>query len=91
MPSGAKSSMGAASRRKPRQKSPIAWLYQANQGQVHGRSALAQAMAHYRAELMASLGGVDDLSAQELTWIEIAATGSSSSATIGESNGHSNE
>lgn len=42
-------------------------------GQIDGRSALGQAMAQYRADLLASLGGRDSLSTQELTLIEMCA------------------
>jgi hypothetical protein len=43
----------------------------ADAGQIDGRSALAQAMAQYRADLLSSLGGAENLSAQELTLLEL--------------------
>jgi len=39
--------------------------------QLDGRSALSQSIAKYRAELLASLGGSDSLSAQENTLVEM--------------------
>lgn len=47
--------------------------YKANTPQIDGRSALGQAMATYRADLLSSLGGADTLSAQELTLVEMCA------------------
>ena len=41
--------------------------------QIDGRSALAQAMASYQADLVSSLGGAENLSAQEMTVVEMAA------------------
>ena len=39
--------------------------------QLDGRSSLAQAVAHYRAELLSSLGGAENLSAMETTIVEM--------------------
>jgi hypothetical protein len=47
--------------------------YKADTGQLDGRSALAQAMSAYKADLVSSLGGEGNLSAQELTVVEICA------------------
>ena len=70
----------AASSKKPRQKRQshgfsrqLRSRYTADRSHLDGRSVAAQAMASYSAELVASLGGADNLSAQELTLIEIAA------------------
>lgn len=38
--------------------------------QLDGRSALSQSIAKYRAELLSSLGGAENLSAMELTILE---------------------
>src|SRR5690349_18806389 len=43
----------------------------ADAGQMDKRSATYQAMAQYRADLLSSLGGVENLSAQELTLLEL--------------------
>jgi hypothetical protein len=47
--------------------------YKPNVRPLDGRSGPVQAMAQYRAELLASLGGADTLSAQELTLVEMCA------------------
>jgi hypothetical protein len=47
--------------------------YKAHARHLDGRSALAQAMNSYRAELLASLEGAELLSAQELTLVEMCA------------------
>lgn len=47
--------------------------YTADRSQIDGRSALGQAVAAYRADLLASLGGAESLSAQELTLVEMCA------------------
>jgi hypothetical protein len=39
--------------------------------QLDGRSSLAQAVAQYRAELLSSLGGAENLSAMETTIVEM--------------------
>lgn len=74
----------AHGRRLPRQKhgftrlirgrsKPIAGSYKADRGrlQVDCRTTVGQAMSVYRADLLASLGGADSLSQQELTLIDL--------------------
>lgn len=41
--------------------------------QIDGRSALSQSLAKYRAELLSSLGGAENLSAMETTIVEMCA------------------
>lgn len=41
--------------------------------QLHGNSAVVRAMADYKADLVASLGGLENLSSQELTLVEMCA------------------
>lgn len=47
--------------------------YKADRGQIDGRSALGQAMAQYKANLVSDLGGQGSLSTQELTLVEMCA------------------
>lgn len=73
-------SIAAQSRKTPRKtrqshglSKQLRGRYKADRSQIDGRSALGQAMAAYRSDLLASLGGVESLSAQELTLVEMCA------------------
>lgn len=66
--------------KKPRQKRQmhgftrqIRGRYTADAGQLDARSTAFKAITSYRSELVASLGGADNLSAQELTLVEMCA------------------
>lgn len=68
----------SASSKKPRQTrryhgftKAIQARYKADAGQMDGRCKSVILMAEYKAELLASLGGADNLSAQELTLLEM--------------------
>lgn len=58
-------------RRIPRQKHGLSRLLKARHLKLDGRSAAMQAMSGYRANLLASLGGRDLLSEQELIVVEL--------------------
>jgi hypothetical protein len=48
-------------------------LLRSRMRQIDGRSALSQSIAKYRAELLSSLGGAENLSAMENTIVEMCA------------------
>jgi len=62
----------APTRTKP-QKHGLTRLLKADCRQLDGRSSLGQAMSAYRADLISSLGGKDNLSTQELCLVDMCA------------------
>ena len=64
----------SASSKKPRRRNQshgFSGLLRNRSKEIDGRSSLGQALAQYRADLLRSLGGSENLSTQELSLVEL--------------------